>query len=156
MLSNWAHLVIKNYSMKKYRKNTTCCLLLSSYKVNVNVCKSVQALLHHVMWVFKMTENPQGWIWLCRYRKRTDIYYWTCSLENVAKICHFQVLDPPKHTLAIFGGYKKFYTPKKLLVNISWNLPVSVYRPPPKHTLTILGVQKIFLLTNNFIPPKNF
>ena len=26
---------------------------------------------------------------LCRYRKRTDIYYSTWSFENVAKICQF-------------------------------------------------------------------
>ena len=35
---------------------------------------------------------------LCRYRKRTDIYYSTWSFENVAKNCQFQFLDPhPLH-----------------------------------------------------------
>ena len=35
---------------------------------------------------------------LCRYRKRTDIYYSTWRFENVAKICQFQFLDPPPPT----------------------------------------------------------
>ena len=32
---------------------------------------------------------------LCRYRKWTDIYYSTWSLENVSKSCQFQFFRPP-------------------------------------------------------------
>ena len=38
---------------------------------------------------------------LCRYRKRTDIYYSTWSFENVAKNCQFQFLDPPPPKIAL-------------------------------------------------------
>ena len=34
---------------------------------------------------------------LCRYRKRTDIYYSTWSLENVSKSCQFQFFRPPQN-----------------------------------------------------------
>ena len=50
---------------------------------------------------------------LCRYRKRTDIYFSTWSFENVAKNCQFQFLDPSP----------------KILLPVS-ELPVSVFRPP--------------------------
>ena len=54
---------------------------------------------------------------LCRYRKRTDIYYSTSwSFENVAKNCQFQFLDLPP--------------PPKILLPVS-ELPVTVLRPPP-------------------------
>ena len=51
---------------------------------------------------------------LCRYRKRTDIYYSTWSLENVSESCQFQYFrhpPPQKQTLTIFwgGGCKKFF-----------------------------------------------
>ena len=50
---------------------------------------------------------------LCRYCKRTDIYYSTWSFESVAKISQFQFLDPPpQHTLTILGrGIKKLLDP---------------------------------------------
>ena len=40
---------------------------------------------------------------LCRYRKRTDIYFSTWIFENVAKNCQFQFLDPPPPTLKKLG-----------------------------------------------------
>ena len=61
-------------------------------------------------------------------------------------------LDPP-HTLTIFWGrgIKKFLDPPMHTSNISWNLPLSVFRPPP-HTLTIFqgGIKKFL------DPPKLF
>ena len=72
-------------------------------------------------------------IFLCRYRKRTDIYYSTWSLENVSKSCQFQFFrpPPPKQTLTIFGGVSEnFFRPphEKLLVDISYNIPAPVNR----------------------------
>ena len=42
------------------------------------------------------------YISLCRYRKRTDIYYSTWNFENVAKNSQFQFLDPPPNIAASF------------------------------------------------------
>ena len=56
---------------------------------------------------------------LCRYRKRTDIYYLTWSFENVAKNCQFQFLDPPPHNIVksngvVFGNFTVHTPPSKL------------------------------------------
>ena len=60
-------------------------------------------------------ENTMQLHFLCRYCKRTDIYYSTWSFENVAKICQLKFLDPPPHTLKNFqGGYKKDFRPPPL------------------------------------------
>ena len=42
-------------------------------------------------------------LFLCQYRKRTDIYYSTWSFENVAKNCQFQFLDTPPNIVASFS-----------------------------------------------------
>ena len=61
-------------------------------------------------------------------------------------IDQFQVLDSPTHTLKNFQGVIKVFRPPHTLVNISCNLPVSVFRPlPHTHILTILGgYKKVF------------
>ena len=68
---------------------------------------------------------------LCRYRKRTDIYYSTWSFENVAKSCQFKFLDPPQNCQF------QFLDPPKILLPVS-ELPVSVFRPP--QTLLLVSV----------------
>ena len=53
---------------------------------------------------FNLQLLPQTYF-LCQYRKRTDIYYSTWSLENVSKSCQSQFFrPPPKQTLTIFRG----------------------------------------------------
>ena len=53
---------------------------------------------------------------LCRYRKRTDIYYSTWSFENLP-VSVFRP-TPKTHTLTIFGGgYKKVYRPPNTHTN---------------------------------------
>ena len=54
--------------------------------------------------------------WLCRYRKRTDIYYSTWSFENVSKNCQFQFLDPHSCTLKFLSFLLD------LGLNITWKL----------------------------------
>ena len=78
-------------------------------------------------------QNIISCVLLCRYRKRTDIYYSTWSLENVSESCQFQYFrhpPPQKQTLTIFwGGVRNFFRPppyEKLLVDISYNIPVPV------------------------------
>ena len=57
------------------------------------------------------------------------MYSLTWSFQNVARICHFEFLDPlPPHTNKL-GGYNKIFRPPTL-VNISWNLALLTLRPP--------------------------
>ena len=65
--------------MQNYRDNTKCKLhqrkkkLLKQIKQQINIfCK-----------------GNVGMVFLCRYRKRTDIYYSTWSFENVEKFASF-------------------------------------------------------------------
>ena len=67
-----------------------CCVLYKWFllgKYTITFMHSAQTIRLQVEYVPSL---------LCWYCKWTDIYYSTWSFENVAKICHFQFLDPPK------------------------------------------------------------
>ena len=96
---------------------------------------------------------------LCRYRKRTDIYYSTWSFENVAKNCQFQFLAPPKYCCQFQNCQFQFLDPPP-------KLPVSVFRPPtkyccqfqfldppPNNQFQFLDPLKILLPVSVFRPP---
>ena len=107
---------------------------------------------------------------LCRYRKRTDIYYSTWSFENVAKNCQFQFLEPPPPKLPVsvfrppppkillpvselpLSVFR--HPPPQILLPVS-ELPLSVFRPLPKIASLFLDPPKILLPVSVSRPPQN-
>ena len=84
---------------------------------------------------------------LCRYRKRTDIYYSMWSFENVAKICQFQFLDPPPPHTKNLGGYKKMsiffanvHVIKRRQLTFHGICQFQFLDPPHTHTKIFWGV----------------
>ena len=92
------------------------------------------------------------------------MYYSTWSFENVAKICQFQFFDTHTHTNNFLGVTKKFLAPPHTLVNISWNLALSVlqfwggikvFRTPPPHTHTSFSLFQILnIILDQFVDCK--
>ena len=82
------------YFVYEYFRGLRINKIVNSFsKLDISIKKPI-ANLHQILHNCNCQVSTQERYLLCRYRKRTDIYYSTWSFENVTKNCQFQFLDP--------------------------------------------------------------